>query len=348
MAPVLRLCRDFYLLHTGQHYSYEMDGIFFEQLQLPQPNYNLAVGSGPHGEQTGRMLQGIEHVLLADRPDAILVLGDTNTVLAGALAAGKLHIPVGHIEAGLRSGDRAMPEEMNRIVADHISDRLFAPTESAAAGLRTEGIAPKRIFVTGNTIVDAVLTHRTIAERSSTVLDQMGIAPGAYIPLTAHRPENVDQPERFQGILNGAASIARDLGLPVLFPIHPRSRLMLERHRLRTDGVRLVPPLSYLDFLHLLDCARLVLTDSGGIQEESSILGVPCVTLRDNTERPETVAIGANILAGTNPAAILRAARQQLEAPNHWQHPFGDGAAAGRIIDLMTRAFAGTAASTSP
>lgn len=339
MSPVVRACQrrgtDFFLLHTGQHYSYEMDQVFFDQLELPRPRHKLDVGSGTHGAQTGAMLAGIEKVLQAERPGAVLVQGDTNTVLAGALAAAKMGIPVGHVEAGLRSHDRSMPEEINRVAADHVSTHLFAPTEGSARTLLAEGIPKERVFVTGNTIVDAVLQNRDLAARRASVLADFGVEPGAYVLMTAHRQENVDDARRFQGMLDGARAVGRELGVPVVYPIHPRSRKTLADLKLDAEGVRLVNPVDFLGFLQLEANARLVLTDSGGVQEETCILGVPCVTLRDNTERPETVEVGANVLAGTRSDAILDAARGMLARPRGWPNPFGDGKSAERILDLI-------------
>ena len=310
MAPVIRECErrnlDYFILHTGQHYSYSMDRIFFEQLELPQAKYNLDVGSGSHAEQTGKIMAGVEKVLMAERPDVVLVQGDTNTVVAGALAASKLHIRVGHVEAGLRSYDRTMPEEINRVVADHISDYLFAPTDISRENLRKEGIAEEKIFVTGNTIVDSVYQNLEIAKRKVNVLADLGLEPKGYFLVTAHRAENVDNSNRLGEILKGLEQVASEFSLPVVFPVHPRTRKMVAEFGFEFDGIRAIEPLGFLEFLQLEANARLVLTDSGGVQEEACILGVPCVTLRDNTERPETVDVGANMLAGTNSKRILK------------------------------------------
>jgi UDP-N-acetylglucosamine 2-epimerase (non-hydrolysing) len=343
MSPIIRACvreqADFFVLHTGQHYSFEMDKVLFDELDLPAPRHRLDVGSASHGEQTARMLAGIENVLLHDPADIVLVEGDTNTTLAGAMAAAKLPVPVGHVEAGLRSGDRSTPEEVNRIVVDHLSDLLFAPTDLARTSLLAEGIAPERIVVTGNTIVDAVVEIQARAEVQSTVLERLGITAGAFVLMTAHRQENVDVAERFRGILDGATRVGRELGMPVVYPIHPRSRKMLGELGLEAAiaGIRLIEPLGYLDFLRLESTARLILSDSGGVQEEACILGVPCVTLRDATERPETIAVGANVLAGVDPAAIVEKSRAHARAPRGWMHPFGDGQAGERIVEISRR-----------
>jgi len=339
MAPVIRECQrrglDYSIIHTGQHYSYQMDWIFFEQLELPQPDHNLDVGSGNHGEQTGRLLADLEAVLMAERPDVVLVQGDTNTVMAGALAASKLHIKVGHVEAGLRSYDRNMPEEINRVVADHVSDYCFAPTEISKANLLKEGIAPEKIHVTGNTIVDSVYRNLEIAMRKVNILADLGLEPKGYFLVTSHRQENVDSKERLGEIIRGLEMVKSEFGLPVVFPVHPRTRKMVESFGFELDGIRAIEPLGFLEFLQLEAGARLALTDSGGVQEEACILGVPCVTLRENTERPETLDVGANVLAGTVSQRIMDGARNMLEAGESWKNPFGDGNAGQRIIQIL-------------
>ena len=339
MSPVIRECErrglDHFILHTGQHYSYSMDRVFFEQLELPEAKYNLEVGSGAHGEQTGKMMAGIERVLMKEKPDAVLVQGDTNTVLAGALAASKLHIKVAHVEAGLRSYDRRMPEELNRALADHASDYLFAPTEKSREILLHEGIPEEKIFVTGNTIVDAVNQNLRLANEKST-LEELNIAPKEFFLVTAHRQENVDDPARLTAMLKGIEKLSHEFDIPVIYPIHPRSRKKMDEFRIRTNGyIRLIDPVDFLDFLKLESSARLVLTDSGGVQEETCILGVPCVTLRDSTERPETVEVGSNLLAGVEPERVVECARSMLAKGNGWRNPFGDGRAAERIGRVM-------------
>jgi UDP-N-acetylglucosamine 2-epimerase (non-hydrolysing) len=339
MAPVIRACQrrdvDYSVLHTGQHYSHEMDRIFFEELELLAPEHNLDVGSGSHAEQTGRIMVGIEKILLATPPDMVLVQGDTNTVLAGALAAAKLHIPVGHVEAGLRSFDRRMPEEINRVVADHISDLLFAPTETSRRNLLNEGIMPEKIHVTGNTIVDAVFQNREIAKTRTMVLRDIGLSPKKYFLVTAHRAENVDEKAHLGGIIGGLTTIADSYDLPVIFPMHPRTQKMMHTFKIPARGITIVQPTGYLNFLELEAQAKLVLTDSGGVQEEACILSVPCVTLRENTERPETIAAGANVLAGTDPQRIVSAAASMLSSSRQWQNPYGDGTAAKKIIEII-------------
>lgn len=339
MSPIIRECErlglDYFVLHTGQHYSYNMDRVFFEQLELPEAKYNLDVGSGSHAEQTGRMLIGIEKVLRREEPDIVLVEGDTNTVLAGALAAVKLGIKVGHVEAGLRSYDRRMPEEINRVLTDHCSDYLFAPTEKSRQILLGEGVAEEKIFVTGNTIVDAVFQNLEISRKTVNILNDLGLDGDEYFVVTVHRQENVDDEKRFRNILQGLEMVHREFGDELIYPIHPRSRKRLEAFGLKPNGVRLVEPLDYLSFLQLESNAKLVLTDSGGVQEEACILGVPCVTLRDNTERPETLEVGSNVLAGTDPYGIVKKVDFMLNKEKGWPNPFGDGKAGARIVEIL-------------
>lgn len=342
MAPLVRACESrkvpFLLLHTGQHYSYEMDGVFFEELGLPRPHDNLAVGSGTQAYQIGAIVTGIAPIFESERPDWVLVEGDTNSVLAAGLAAHKLGIRVGHVEAGLRSYDRSMPEEINRILTDHLSDHLYAPTEHARATLRGEGIADSRVIVTGNTVVDELLLQRPRAEATG-VAARFEVAPKRYAVATVHRAENTDREPRLRGIVRGLTDVAAATGLEVLCAVHPRTTKRLEEIGLAWGtGVRALPPLPYLDFLGLHAQAALTLTDSGGLQEEACCLGVPCVTLRDNTERPESVEVGANLLVGAEPTAILDGARRMLAAGNAWPNPFGDGRAAHRILDALAAA----------
>jgi len=316
-----------------------MDRVFFEQLELPEAKYNLDVGSGTHAEQTGKMLIGVEKVLQKDRPDIVLVEGDTNTVLAGALAAVKLGVKIGHVEAGLRSYDRGMPEEINRVLADHCSDLLFAPTEKAKVILIDEGISEDKVFVTGNTIVDAVNQNLKLAERKASVLNHLGLKKNCFFLATVHRQENVDNKERFRGILKGLEMVETKFGLPVVYPIHPRARKQLEAFKIALEGLTLVEPLDYLSFLRLESQAKLVLTDSGGVQEETCILRVPCVTLRYNTERPETLDVGSNVLAGADPDEIVEKAAEMLETEKDWLNPFGDGKAGQHIVQILRGKF---------
>lgn len=339
-APVIRECDQrgipYTIIHTGQHYSDELDSVFFEQLQLPVPEHNLQVGSGSHGEQTGEMIAEIEAVLTDEQPAVVLVQGDTNSVLAGGIAASKLdEIDIGHIEAGLRSYDRSMPEETNRRVVDHVSEYLFAPTEDARRNLLEEGITEDSITVTGNTIVDAVEQNVEIAREQSDVLEQLEL-DGEFALLTAHRAENVDTKDRFASLLEGVSQVSEEYGFDVVYPIHPRANERLSEFDLEVpSGVRVLEPLNFLDFLLLEDQATIVLTDSGGVQEETCILQTPCVTLRDNTERPETIEVGANQIVGVQPDAIRSGVAQMLDRPTEWENPFGDGTAAEQIVSTV-------------
>ncbi len=338
MSPVIRACEDmaisFSILHTGQHYSYNMDRVFFEQLGLPDATYNLDVGSGSHAQQTGKILEGVEQFLRREQPEIVLVEGDTNTVLAGALAATKLGIEVGHVEAGLRSYDKRMPEEINRVLVDHCSDYLFAPTEKSRGNLTREGLQAKT-FVVGNTVVDAVFQNLEISKKNKNILERLDLEKGRYFLATAHRQENVDDATNLRGIVRGLELVRKEFGLDVVYPIHPRASRRLEEFGIGADGIRIIEPLDYLSFLQLESNARLVLTDSGGVQEEACVLSVPCLTLRGNTERPETLDVGANLLAGTNPQEILEKARVMLKKEMKWENPFGDGLAGKRIIEIL-------------
>ncbi|SEV81134.1 non-hydrolyzing UDP-N-acetylglucosamine 2-epimerase [Natrinema salifodinae] len=342
LAPIIRHCRErsipHTVIHTGQHYSDSLNDVFFAELGLPEPEYELEVGSASHGKQTGEMIVEIEDVLLEAEPATVLVQGDTNSVLAGAIATSKLSIDLGHVESGLRSHDRTMPEERNRVLTDHASDYLFAPTDQSRRALREEGIPDERIHVTGNTVVDAVEQNRTLAAERSSVFDDYDISRGEFCLLTAHRAETVDDEDRFASLLRGAGRVADALAREIVYPIHPRAANAVDEFDLVIpDGVRTIEPQQYLDFLALESEATLVLTDSGGVQEEACILGVPCVTLRENTERPETLAVDANVLVGTEPDAIHEGAVEMIDRTPAWPNPFGDGEAAERIVDAILR-----------
>lgn len=343
LSPVIRASQDagieFDIIHTGQHYSDSLDSVFFEQLELPEPDYNLEVGSGSHGQQTGAMIAGIEEILLEREPSVVLVQGDTNSVLAGAIATSKLDIDLGHVEAGLRSFNREMPEETNRILTDHAADYLFAPTEQSAAYLRDEGISQERIVVTGNTVVDAVKQNRKLARKKSSILSELDLTVGEFALMTAHRPENVDEKARFAGILNGVRRVAKQFDLDIVYPIHPRARQGLEEFDLDIpERVRIIDPADYLDFLTLEAEAEVIITDSGGVQEEACIIGVPCVTVRDSTERPETVDVGANLIVGTEPKNILDGVSEMYHVSTDWENPFGNGTAGEQIVKTVSPA----------
>lgn len=330
------------LVHTGQHYDANMSDLFFRQLGIPEPELNLGVGSGSHAVQTAQIMTAFEPVMLEHQPDAVLVVGDVNSTIACGLVAVKLGVPLVHVEAGLRSFDREMPEEINRVLTDSISDLLFCTEQSGVDNLRAEGIADERVHLVGNLMIDTLLQHRERAE-ASPVLDELGLSKGGYAVLTLHRPANVDDPEVLGGLLDAIEEVLADG--PVVFPAHPRTGAALERfgmaERVRgLAGFKIVEPLGYLDFMKLTGAARVVLTDSGGIQEETTILGVPCLTLRENTERPVTAEIGTNQLVGRDPARILEAYRrlQRGEGAPGRTPPLWDGGAAGRIVEVLCRA----------
>ena len=353
MAPIIAEIAkrgiDQIVLHTGQHYDKEMSDNFFRDLEIPAPDYNIHVGSGTHGRQTGRMMEGIEEILMEEKPDIVLVQGDTNAVLAGALVCAKLHIAVGHVEAGLRSFDLTMPEEINRKVADICSAMYFIPTEQSAINLLAEGFSRKDLIITGNTVVDACFRHLEIAEKrgfeeeslKNLDIDNMD----NILTLTMHRAENVDVRERVTNIIEALKELS---DMNIIFPIHPRTRHTLENFGLfdelnDLDHVHIVKPIGYLDFLLLTSKSTLILTDSGGLQEEAITLDVPALTLRYNTERPETVTAGGNILVGSNKQAILENANKILndkefaEKMKNAENPYGQGDAAERTVDAIEK-----------
>ncbi len=327
------------LLHTGQHYDDKMSQVFFDELGIPRPDVYLGVGSGSHAEQTARVMTAFEDVLREHKPDVVVVVGDVNSTLACAVTAAKLWVPVAHVEAGLRSFDRKMPEEINRIVTDALSDFLFTTSRDANKNLLREGIPPEKVFFVGNVMIDTLNKHRAHAEQLGTP-ERFGLEAGHYALLTLHRPSNVDIPEVFSGILEALTVIQREV--PILFPAHPRTLGRIGEFGFAellapASNLRIVEPLGYLEFLDLMMHAQLVLTDSGGIQEETTIVGVPCLTLRENTERPITVTQGTNVLVGTHPARIVAAAQNVLAGhsqagcvPELW-----DGHAAERIVAIL-------------
>jgi UDP-GlcNAc3NAcA epimerase len=327
------------LLHSGQHYDRGLSGQFFEELEIPEPSWNLGVGSGPHGEQTGRMLEGIERVLRESRPDRVLVYGDTNSTLAGALAAAKLGIPVAHVEAGLRSFNRAMPEEINRIVTDHLADLLLAPTAVAMGHLAREGIAPAACHLVGDVMYDSVLRLAPVAASHSPILAREGLAAGGFVLATIHRAENTGSAGQLLEILAGLSDGAGDL--PVVLPLHPRSRALLaDSKRMPAGGaLRLIEPVGYLDMLALEGAARLVITDSGGVQKEAFFQRVPCLTLRHETEWTELVDVGWNrLVPPVSAGAIAEAVRAALTAPAPPAPPealYGGGTAGDAIAKLL-------------
>lgn len=322
-----------YLLHTGQHYDYGMSQVFFDELGLPEPALNLGIGSGSHAQQTGQMLIGIEAALLAEKPDFTLVYGDTNSTLAGALASAKLHIPVAHVEAGLRSFNRQMPEEHNRVLTDHCADLLFCPTQTAVENLAREGIT-QGVNLVGDTMYDAVLKFGEIARQKSSILEQLSLAPRTYLLATIHRAYNTDT----AGPLGNLFAAFGLIGEPILLPLHPRTRAALERHTIPVPGnVRIIEPVSYLDMLALEQQARLILTDSGGMQKEAYFFAVPCITLRPETEWVETAQSGWNLVVGTDPQRIAAAALQHTWPSVPPAPLFGDGRAAEKIVQILQR-----------
>lgn len=354
LSPLIRLCQNkrtpFKIIHSGQHYSYDMDRVFFKELGLPKPDYRLDIRSkAPYmqGEHTGRMLIEIEKILLKDMPKAVIVQGDTNTVLAGAMTAEKISttksytgfdIKVAHVEAGLRSFDRTMPEEINRFIVDHISDFLFVPTDIERRIVLKEGVPKENIYITGNTIADAVSSNLKLAKHKNKILKNCGVEKNNYLLLTLHRQENVDSKERFSSIVRGIKLVADSFKIPVIFSAHPRTVKKMDKFNLRFGpGVKIIKPVDFLSFLCLEANASLILTDSGGIQEEACILRVPCVTLRENTERPETVKAGSNIIGGTEPKGILKASLKIIGGRRDWLSPFGDGHAAEKMLSILLK-----------
>jgi UDP-N-acetylglucosamine 2-epimerase (non-hydrolysing) len=342
MAPIIHECErrklDFFIIHTGQHYSSNLDKIFFRELSLPHPKYNLGMGSGTQLEVVTGIMLGVAEILKKEKVFLVLVQGDTNSVLGGALSAVKMGIKVAHVESGLRSYDREMPEEINRILVDHCSDFLFAPTSLAVDHLREEGISSRLIFKTGNTVVDALKLYRPLATKKPTILNDLLLTKNSYFLLTLHRGKNVDDRKRIYSIMKGVSLFAYESGLKCVFPIHPRARKMLELYKIKINPrIILIDPVGYFDFTFMEANARLILTDSGGVQEEACILGIPCVTLRDNTERPETIQVGANILSEVGSVDIARAGQKMLRTRRKWVNPFGSGDAAVKIVDILVK-----------
>ncbi|MBX7062078.1 MAG: UDP-N-acetylglucosamine 2-epimerase (non-hydrolyzing) [Pyrinomonadaceae bacterium] len=328
------------IVHTGQHYDKAMSDAFFSDLGMPQPDINLGVGSASHTQQTAKIMTLFEPVVEAERPDWVVVVGDVNSTIACALVAAKMGVKIAHVEAGLRSHDRTMPEEINRILTDSISDLLLTPSPDANQTLLREGVDESKICFVGNVMIDSLLGHLKVAERSN-IRETLGLSAGEYAVTTLHRPSNVDDRETFGGIVGALVEISERL--PIIFPVHPRTRQKLAEfgfdEMIAGSQVRLIEPLGYLDFLRLYSGAKLVLTDSGGLQEETTVLGIPCLTLRENTERPITIEMGSNVLVGVDPERILEEANRSLDAEKRELQipPLWDGNAAGRICDALER-----------
>ncbi len=322
-----------FILHTGQHYDSEMSDVFFNELNIPKPDYNLGIGSGTHGEQTGRMLTEIEKILVKESPDLVLTYGDTNSTLAGALAASKLHISIAHVEAGLRSFDRTMPEEINRVLTDHTSNFLFCPTETAVKNLKKEGVTDG-VYCVGDVMVDALEYNRKIAEDKSTILDEMELTSKDFMVATVHRPANTDSQENLSSIVKAFCSAADQT---IVFPIHPRTEKFLKEYGLWNElcqHVKVIQPIGYLDMLKLMAHSSKILTDSGGIQKEAYMLGVPCMTMRENTEWVETVENGWNVLVGVDYRKIVDAIRG-FEGADERSDVFGSGNASERVCEIL-------------
>lgn len=347
LSPVIRALKEkklnFFIIHTNQHYDKNMDEIFLKELGLPKAKYNLGIGSGTHGNMTGRMLIEVEKIFFKEKPDLLIVQGDTNTVLAASLAASKLGIKIAHVEAGLRSYTK-IPEETNRILTDRISDFLFAPTEKQKKILLSEGVTKEKIFVVGNTIADAVIQNLKLASAPATLSE--------YFLITAHREENVDNKIILQNILKAIEEIQKKYNLKAIYPIHPRTEKRIKEFKIKKPkNIKFIEPVGYLDMLSLMKNAEIILTDSGGIQEEACILHVPCVTMREATERPETVEVGGNIIAGTDTEKIVKSAGLMLKKKINWHapamagaespgnSPFGKGNSGKLIVEILKKSF---------
>ena len=329
LSSIIRYCEenklDYYIIHTNQHYSPELDSIFFQELKLPSPKYNLNTGPGTQGEQLGKMLKGIENVFLKDLPDVAIVQGDTNSVFAGALMASRFGVKLTHVEAGLRSYDRNMPEEINRLMTDAISDYFFCPTEKQKSILVNEGVSSDKILVTGNTVVDAVYWAK---ENETDILDKNNLIKRGYCLLTMHRAENVDDKERIKFLLSQIGSLAEEM---LIFPIHPRTKKMIEMYSLELPkNIVAIDPVGFLDMITLEKNAKIILTDSGGIQEEACILKIPCITLRTTTERPESIDVGGNMLMTDE---LKNDFDKIISVRRNWDNPFGNNGVARKIIE---------------
>ncbi len=332
---------DVHLVHTGQHYDERMSKFFFEDLQMPKPDTYLKVGSGSHAEQTARVMVEFEKVLIKEKPDLIVVVGDVNSTAACSMVASKMGVKIAHVEAGLRSFDREMPEEINRLVTDVLADYLFVTEQSGLDNLKHEGIADEKVHLVGHVMIDSLI-HFAEKAKSSLIMNDLNVNPKEYVLVTLHRPSNVDNKENFTRLLDAFAEIEKDL--KIVFPIHPRSRKMIAQFGLqekvdKMKNLLLLEPLGYLDFMNLMHNAKLLLTDSGGIQEETTYLRIPCITMRENTERPVTVELGTNVLVGSDAGRIIREVKNILD--NNWKKgqipPLWDGKAAQRIVEILCR-----------
>lgn len=355
LAPIIKECKkrkiEHVIVHTGQHYDHLMSRVFFRNLELSGEDINLKVGSGTHAETTEKILSRIEKIITKENPHYVIVQGDTNSAMATSLVTVKLHYPLVHVEAGLRSWDRRMPEEYNRIIIDHISDILFPPTQHAKENLLREGIGINKILyhhgikrqyirVTGNTIVDVIYSIKRKAFKKSCILNKLNLVKGEYFLLTLHREENVDNRERLIKILKGIELVLRKYEIPIVFPIHPRTHLRIKSFNLnkyvsKMKNLRIISPVDFLDMITLEGNARLILTDSGGLQEEACILKIPSVVLRDRTDRPEIIEVGASVLAGSNPSKIVKSVKYMINKKIIWKNPLGDGKASKKIVRFL-------------
>ena len=340
LAPIIRELEnrkmDYFLIHTNQHYSYNMDKMFFEELKLPEPKYNLNCGLESFRKQVSFMTKRALEILEKEKPNHVIVYADPTSCLAGALAAAKYNCKIHHIEAGLRSHDTTMLEETNRIVTGRLADYHYSPTEEAKKNLLEEGVDKKRIYMVGNTIVDSVMQNIELANKDCNILKKLVLEKEKYFLLTFHRMENVDNKERLSKILKSLGLVYDKYKIPIVYPMHPRTKKRIEEFRLEIPlEIKTIEPTSFLEFLQLEANAKVVITDSGGIQEETCILKVPCVTLRDNTERPETLKVGSNILSGVEPEKVLKCVDIMYNKERIWKQPFGDGMAAVKILDII-------------
>ena len=341
LGPIIRECIsrkiNYSIIHTNQHYSKNLDEIFFDELSLPRPNYSLNIGveSSSHTDQIGGIITRLGKILGEISPSVVISQGDTNSVVAATLAGNKSGFKTAHVEAGLRSYDRSMPEEINRIISDHISDFLFAVTDVQYKILKKEGIQDEKIYVVGNSIVDSVYQNIEIAKNKSKIIKDLSLVENEFILLTAHRDSNVDYEDKLKVLIDACSELQRDFNLKVVWPLHPRARKNIEKFKLNTKDIIISEPLGYLDFLMLQQNARVIITDSGGVQEEACILGIPCMTIRDNTERPETIAVGSNVLVGMSKGKIISEFEKVMGNSSDWENPFGDGHTSKKIIDIL-------------
>jgi len=342
LCPVIRELErrkaDYFVIHTNQHYSHELDKLFFDELRLPQPKYNLNCGYESYRKHVGFITKRAIPILKEEHPDNMIILADTTSAFAGALASAKANLIISHLEAGLRSHDTRMLEETNRIGTGHLSDYHFTPTEKSKQNLVEEGVEESRIYVVGNTIVDSVYQNIKLADESLDMFSKLNVEKQKYFLLTAHRAENTDDKERLNNILKSLELIYNKYKLPIIYPMHPRTKKMINEFNLKVPfGIKVLEPISFLEFLQLEANTKVMITDSGGIQEETCILKVPCVTIRDNTERPETLEVGSNLLAGVDPETVLKCVDKMFDKERNWNNPYGNGDTAIKTLDIINK-----------